>query len=390
MNDRPLSPIMRWLTLAARLIVGAVFVVSGCTKMIDLWGFIFKIADYLAVWHMDVPQPLVLTGAALLSLAEFTSGTALMLGCYRRLSLLVVSAIMGVMLPLTVYIAIASPVADCGCFGDWLVISNTATLLKNVVITGMLVILWIGNARVRPFINPSLQWISASVSMIYMIVVGITGYTIQPLVDFRPYPVGTVLANDDYYDTTGDMVFIYEKDGARKEFTADNLPDDSWTFVDRVESNNDNSDTASFTVYDADGDRYTPGDLVSADERMLLVLIPDISATDPSMTFTINELHDAIEAAGGSMAAIIGGSGDKIIKRWRDFSLADYPVYTADPTDIKIMARGTVALVMTDNDRIVWKRTISSIDPDRITTDNPDSLLLEELQVYTDTSPRDI
>ncbi len=379
-DNNTLSPVMRWLTLASRLVVGVVFIVSGCTKMIDLWGFIFKISDYLAVWHLNVPQPLILTGAALLSLVEFTSGTALMLGCYRRLSLLVVTALMAVMLPLTVYIAIASPVADCGCFGDWLVISNTATLLKNIAIAGLLVLLWIGNGSIRPFVCPSLQWISTSISILYAITIGITGYTIQPLVDFRPYPVGVQLngETDDY--NTSDIIFVYEKDGISKEFTADNLPDDSWTFVDRIENNNTNADTDTFAAYDSDGDRYTLDELTSVADKVMLVLIPDISATDPSMTFTINELHDAVEAAGGSTTAIIGGSSNDVVRQWRDFSLANYPIYTADPTDIKIVARGTVALVMTDNGRIVWKRTINSIDPDIITTDDPESLLLDRLQ----------
>ena len=35
-----------------RLFVGGVFVLSGFVKMIDLWGFVFKIEEYLGVWGM--------------------------------------------------------------------------------------------------------------------------------------------------------------------------------------------------------------------------------------------------------------------------------------------------------------------------------------------------
>lgn len=33
-----------------RLLVGLLFVVSGVAKDIDLWGFVFKIEEYLRVW----------------------------------------------------------------------------------------------------------------------------------------------------------------------------------------------------------------------------------------------------------------------------------------------------------------------------------------------------
>ena len=35
-----------------RLIVGSLFAMSGFVKMIDPWGFLFKLEEYLAVWHL--------------------------------------------------------------------------------------------------------------------------------------------------------------------------------------------------------------------------------------------------------------------------------------------------------------------------------------------------
>ncbi|MDE6304846.1 MAG: DoxX family protein, partial [Paramuribaculum sp.] len=84
----------RMVVWALRLIVGAVFVVSGLAKTIDIWGFIYKIEDYLTVWQFTVPRSLVLMGAMLLSGAELVGGFMLLTGCYRRFSVRLLSLIM--------------------------------------------------------------------------------------------------------------------------------------------------------------------------------------------------------------------------------------------------------------------------------------------------------
>lgn len=370
-ETRRLNTWQWWLTAAARLVVGAVFIVSGCTKMTDLWGFVYKINDYLDVWHMTVPQPLVLTGAGLLSTVEFLTGVALLLGCWRRLAVYSVTAMMAVMLPLTAYIAVANPVADCGCFGDWLVISNTMTFVKNLALTALTAWLWYGNRLMDSLVPQSIQWVSLTLSVLYMLVVGLTGYYIQPLLDFRPYPTGTLLtatgSDDDANDS--DMVFIYEKDGQQQEFTIDTLPDDSWTFVDRK---GDTAGSSEVTVYDTDDSEASLADIVDTDGLTMMVLIPEPRDTDPSMTFAINELKEAVDRAGGSTVSVIAAHSSKAIQAWRDFSLADYPIYTADDVDIKMVARGVVAIVMVKDGRIIWKRTLGSINPD--VTDSTDDV----------------
>lgn len=86
-------PVIVWIL---RLSLGGVFVLSGITKGIDLWGFIYKIEEYFSVWGIEQPRSLVVMAALGISCSEFTLGLMLMIGCYRRFSawaLLVVMAV---------------------------------------------------------------------------------------------------------------------------------------------------------------------------------------------------------------------------------------------------------------------------------------------------------
>ena len=129
--------------VALRWAVGAVFIFSGLAKGIDLWGVIYKVSDYLDAFGWEWAMPYVDAVSVMVPVVEFTIGVLLFAGSFRRVSVWLALAIMAFMLPLTAYIAIYEPVADCGCFGEAWIISNTATFWKNVAITLALVfLLW--------------------------------------------------------------------------------------------------------------------------------------------------------------------------------------------------------------------------------------------------------
>lgn len=354
--------------VALRIIIGAVFIYSGFVKAIDPWGFLFKISDYLAVWQTEIPRSIILVGAIALSAYEFLFGLLLLLGCFKRWAPIMLSASMAVMLPLTLYVWIANPVDDCGCFGDALKLSNAATFFKNVVITIGLIYLIKNNASLKKGVFcPSVQWIVCCISLLYVTLIALLGYNVQPLIDYRPYPVGTNLyaTLTDTPDNEPDLTFIYEKDGRREEFGIDNLPDSTWTFVERIEPAT-TPDDAGFSIYDEDGEEMYPDEVISEDGEQLILVLPEPARADISYTYAINEFESAITAQGGSMICLTA-SGKRGIDIWKDLSMAEYPCYTVDDTSLKALVRGTPSLVYLRDGIIGWKRTVSSFDFDKIT-----------------------
>lgn len=355
-----------------RILVGATFIISGLSKMIDLYGSVYKIEQYLAVWDMMQPRTLVLGLAICLSGVEFLLGFLLLLGCYKRSSAYLLTLIMAGMLVLSLYIMIADPVDDCGCFGDFIVISNTATFVKNVVLVAMLIYLCCRNSRVAGLFTAYSQWLVAFFAVLYLCVIGYFGFNVQPLVDFRPYPVGlSLIASSDSDDS--DMEFVYEKNGRREIFTVENLPDSTWTFVDRVEGD-DVADKRNFAIFD--GDEDVTEEVLTDNGNQVLLLIPELANTDVSSTYLINEINRYITSHGGNMIGVIG-TGVEGVEQWRDISMASYDIYSADDTSIKELARGNVAVLYLKDGVIQWKRTLTSIDSDLF--ESPDDMTLDRL-----------
>lgn len=362
------------LTWIMRIVVGGVFIVSGLSKGIDPWGTYYKMAEYLTAMYIPIVEwgNTVLALAFILFSSEFIIGVSLVLGCYRKAAPIMAALFMLVMLPLTLWIAIADPVADCGCFGDFLIVSNWSTFIKNCLISIAVVWLLKFNTKARSLIAPYAQWLATVGMAAYIVTVGYIGYWQQPTLDFRPYKIGTQLfTEDDIPEYEPRYLFVYEKDGEIKKYGEDDLlPDeeDGWKFVRREElpfEKNIQSpvglknDKADFRVWSEGGDEDVTESLSGYDKQLML-LVPDINTLSMATSWKINRLYDMSKADDMEFFAVVAGSPDAI-EEWRDLSSGQYPIYTAEDTSIKELARGNPALVSLENGRIIWKSALSAL-----------------------------
>lgn len=353
------------LVIACRAAVGATFVVSGWAKAVDPYGFLYKLMEYLSVWHIGIPREIVLIFAVALAAMEFTVGMCLMLGCLRRSTPIFAALIMAVMLPLTVYIAVAEPVSDCGCFGDLWVISNTATLGKNVVLAVAVVYLLCCNTRIRGLFYPEIQWMVIVVTVAYPLVLSFIGYNIQPVVDFRPYKVGTSIVADGE-DEESAPEYLYEKEGRTERFSLDELPDSTWTFVGTDYDNTEGHTDVAFAIFD--GDEEVTYDVIGDRDDLLLLLIPEPDIQFLARGRYANEIAEYAEAHECGFFGVLGASKAEC-SDWLTVVRPRFPVYTAEDTSIKQVARGDAALVFVSDGIIKWKRNLSSFDLDLSVTD---------------------
>ena len=372
--DREANPL--WLRLSvwvARILVGGTFTLSGLTKGIDPWGTFYKIEAYFNAWGWSTDTgALALTVAILLSMVEFTCGMMVLTGCYRRVSVWCALLIMAVMLPLSFWIMVSNPVSDCGCFGDFLVISNTATFVKNLLLGVGCVWLLMRNTRVSPLVNSYLQWIAVTASLAAILCVEWIGYRVQPVVDFRPYKIGTALFGGDSGEGVSGFVFVYSKDGREVEIgETDSIPseDDGWKFMERRQKESHRQASGivrpELRIWDEEGVEDMTDEDAPTEGDAIIAIIPKLSDVSVAVSWKLNELYDNARRHDVEMIAVTSAT-PMDIDEWRDLTLADYPIYTAEDTQLKEIARGNPAIVYLKTGKIEWKTALTAIDSRRI------------------------
>ena len=351
-------------TNICRAVLAVTFIFSGYVKAIDPLGTQYKIRDYLTALSIGdyVPDWLTLGSSVVLAALEFALGIFILFAIRRRFTTRVILAFMAVMTLITVWIAIANPVSDCGCFGDAITLTNVQTLLKNVVLTVCAVVVCRCRERMFRFVSENNQWIAVNYTVIYIVATSIYSLYLLPRFDFRPYHVGANIregmeipegAKMSRYENT----FVMEKNGERREFTLDNYPDSTWTFVERKSELVEEGYVPpihDFTITDnATGDDITQQILDDKGYTFLLVS-PHLESADDTNFGDIDQLYEYCQAQGVPFYCLTA-SGEDAIQHWRDITGAEYPFCMSDETTLKTVIRSNPGLVLIKDGTVIRK-----------------------------------
>lgn len=146
-------------------------VFSGYVKAIDPLGTQYKIGDYLgALGLRDAVNDWLTLGASVgISALEFCLGIFLLFAIHRRVVSRISVVFMAIMTIITLWLWVANPISDCGCFGDAIILTNGQTLLKNIVLLACAVVVaWKPLNMVR-FISKTNQWIVINYTIVFVL-----------------------------------------------------------------------------------------------------------------------------------------------------------------------------------------------------------------------------
>jgi len=209
------------------------FIVSGVLKLIDPVGTGLIVKEYIAFMHLDFLEPAATVLGMALATLEFTIGICVLSGLRIRIMAWVALILTAGFTGLTLYLMLYNPISDCGCFGEAIHLTNTQTFLKNMLLLLLAILIFMGRKRATRLAPAWLEWLFVGIFALLALAVSIRALATIPQVDFTAYRVGNSLdelaqENQARYETT----FIYTKDGQTREFALDDLPDDSWTYLD--------------------------------------------------------------------------------------------------------------------------------------------------------------
>ena len=356
--------LLKMIVNLCRIIVAVTFIFSGFVKAIDPIGTQYKLQDYLGAIGMAgiLPNWTLLAVAVFLAAIEFCIGIFLLFAIQRRLISKLTVAFMAFMTMVTVWIVVADPVKDCGCFGDALHLTNTETLIKNIVLlVCSLVIMYRPLAMFR-FVSKSNQWIVTNYTIVFILVSSGLSLYYLPIFDFRPYHIGVNIprgmeipkgAKLPQFKTT----FIMEKNGLRKEFTLDNYPDASWKFIDSKTVQTSEGyipPIHDFSITDNKTGLDLTNSVLSHKGYTFLLIAPHLETADDSNFGDIDRLYEYAQSYDIPFYCLTA-STTKAIKRWIDLTGAEYPFCITDEAVLKTIIRSNPGLLLLKDGTIINK-----------------------------------
>lgn len=362
MNKQQLIAI--W-TNGCRFLLAAVFLFSGFVKANDPMGTVYKIQDYFEAWSLYgwMEGWLPYWVAWTMAVVEFTLGIYLLFGIRRRVSTTAVLMLMVLMTPLTLWLAIANPISDCGCFGDAWVLTNWETFWKNVILTIAAITVFKWKERLFSLVTGKVDWLISLYSFVYIIFFIFYTLHFLPVFDFRPYQVGVNIAQGmtippGMKPTVYDTQFIYAKDGVEKTFDINHLPTDSaWIFVDSktvIKEKGYEPPIHDFSITSVtDGEDLTDT-ILRAKGYTFLLVSPWLEKADDSAMDQINAVYDFTQEFGYRFWCVTA-STEKEMKRWQDLTGAEYGFAMMDGITLKTMIRSNPGLILIRDGIIVNK-----------------------------------
>ena len=347
-----------------RFVLAVTFIFSGYVKAIDPLGTLYKLKDYAAAMSLNGLLPdWVLVGVAIaLGALEFALGVFMLFAVRRHVVSRITLAFMTAMTVLTLWIFVADPVKDCGCFGDALKLTNGETLLKNIVLSACAALVAWRPVDMARFISRSNQWIVRYYTVAYIVITSVYCLYTLPIFDFRPYHVGMNIkqgmeipegAEQPEFEST----FLLRKNGETREFTLDNYPDSTWEYVDTrtVQTKKGYEPPIhDFALTSCDTGEDITEQVLTKKGYTFLLVSPRLAVADDSNFGDIDQIYEYAEENGIDFYCVTASANDEI-ERWRDLTGAEYQFCNADETTLKTMIRSNPGLMLLKDGTIIGK-----------------------------------
>ena len=347
-----------------RFVLAATFIFSGYVKAIDPLGTLYKLKDYAAAMSLNGLLPdWVLVGVAIaLGALEFALGVFMLFAVRRHVVSRITLAFMTAMTVLTLWIFVADPVKDCGCFGDALKLTNGETLLKNIVLIACAALVAWRPTDMARFISRSNQWIVRYYTVAYIVITSVYCLYTLPIFDFRPYHVGTNIKQDMEIPEGAEQpefesTFLLRKNGETREFTLDNYPDSTWEYVDTrtVQTKKGYEPPIhDFALTTCDTGEDITEQVLTKKGYTFLLVSPRLAVADDSNFGDIDQIYEYAEENGADFYCVTASANDEI-ERWRDLTGAEYHFCNADETTLKTMIRSNPGLMLLKDGTIIGK-----------------------------------
>jgi len=361
---------MKILVNISRIIVGVLFIFSGLIKANDPLGLSYKMQEYFDVWReypslyrmMLLLDKYALTFSVIVITFEIIAGVAILLGWHKKFFSWLLLLLIIFFTFLTGYAVFSGKIKTCGCFGDCIPLTAMQSFIKDLILFILIVIIVIGARFIKPLFNAAANFSIVLIST--LLVLGFQWYVFKhlPVIDCLPFKKGNNILElrkmpANAVQDKVEFKFIYEKNGEKKEYNQNTLPDSTWTFVKREDviiekGKNNEPPVKDFFLTTISGVDSTEA-ILNHPGYYYLFFIKDINTTTDRLLTAFTNIHSF--ARQKSRPLLIVASQTSEAQRFNDTNNFNVPVLSLDVTSLKTAARTNPTLYLMNGPVVIGK-----------------------------------
>ena len=372
-----------------QIFVGVLFIISGLVKANDPIGLSYKMQEFFELWGEGLTQGSFirtalnflhnnsLTLSIVMITLEIIAGVALLIAWKKKFVLWMLLALIIFFTILTGYAYLSGKFTNCGCFGDCLPITPLTSFIKDVVLLVMILFLLTGQRYIQPLFRLPVQLLILGVSLIFSL--GLQWHVLNhlPIADCLPFKEGNNIGEQmkPPPGSRPDSVvikYVYEKEGKRYEWAAEELPSDfsTYKYIDRVDKvvRKGNADPAikGFSLIGVSGEDSTQIIL----DQQTAILVFAINFSDSSWFQQIANLSATAKSLNVPIYVVSPNLADGVTAFARQGS-EHVQFFTTDFTIVRTVARTTPTILFLNRGTVAKKFSKSDIDLAKVALVSP-------------------
>jgi len=349
---------MKFIRNLFRILVGLVFIFSGFVKGVDPLGTVYRMKDYFLAFDMPWANDFALPLTIFLCVLEFVLGISLLFNLWIRKCAWVLLPVMTFFTILTFFDAFFNLVADCGCFGEAVKLTNMQTFLKNVVLMALIIPLFFWRNKYKSPVSKAGELLGLSFAVVLF-----TGFSLYclwhlPVLDFREWKVGARINKPNELPVRFYVTYMNRYTGEKQEYLSPEYPwNDStwladWIFVSqRVEDPNENAMT--LMIEDTLGNDLAQGILDIPDYHFLAVIY-DLDNANCKAIKKLQQLYLDATESGYSFIGLTSTMPDKI-SAFKTKTGVGFDLYNSDDVVLESMIRSSPGLILLKDGVVIRK-----------------------------------
>jgi uncharacterized membrane protein YphA (DoxX/SURF4 family) len=362
---------MKILVNIARVIVGVLFIFSGLIKANDPLGLSYKMQEYFNVWRQITSlnslmiwlDNYALTFSIIIITLEIIVGVAILLGWHKRFFSMLLLLLIIFFTFLTGYAVFSGKIKTCGCFGDCIPLTAMHSFVKDIILFVLILIIFIGSRFIKPVFKGVTNFIIIFTSV--LLVLFFQWYVLKhlPVIDCLPFKKGNNILElrkmpADAIPDKLDFKFVYEKNGEKKEFDQNSLPDSTWTFVKREdiiieEAKNNEPPIKDFFITTLSGTDTTDA-ILGQQGSYYLLFIKDLNKSTAQRLTDFSSIYKF--AKKNKRPLMVVASQASLAQQFFNHANAfNVPVFSCDVTALKTAARSDPTIYLM-NGPVVQKK----------------------------------